>query len=346
VGVLAQGGGTRLATREIGVRGKSLKKLASSRHRPALPRRMLLACAALVAAAACASRAPAPPPVVTAQPPPRTTLRVRLDTRVVSVPVEEYVAGCVVAELGSLDLGPPAAARARDVQAIVCRSYALGNLLKHGSEGFDLCATTHCQVYRPVPATAIGRLAREAAERTAGRILYLNGQPVVPVYHADCGGRTSAASDVWGGPPTAHLQSVKDDVCERRPPWRWEVALDRLDAALRQVPGLDVRGLRDVGVARRDAAGRAATVRLEGAETRTARSDDFRAAVVAVFGPSSLRSTWFTIARRGRTLEFEGRGNGHGVGLCQLGLVARAGRGESPASILAHYYSGATVGPR
>jgi stage II sporulation protein D len=327
-----------------------LKKPAFLQGRPTLRRgarwTLAPALAALLATGACARRAPAPPPATVPKPPPPGTLRVRTEGGVATLAVEDYVAGCVTAELGSLDLAPPAAARARDVQAIVCRSYALGNLGRHAADGADLCATTHCQVYRPVPATAIGRLSREAAGRTAGRVLWMDGRPVVPAYHADCGGRTSAASDVWGGSPAAHLVSVKDEVCATRPPWRFEIAVDRLAACLRQAPGLDVDGLRDVQVERRDSAGRAATIRLIGSEPRSVRGNDFRTAVVAAFGASSLRSTLFTVARRGRTLTFEGRGNGHGVGLCQLGLIARAGRGESPTSILSHYFPGTTVGPR
>jgi stage II sporulation protein D len=302
--------------------------------------------AVLLTAGACARRAPVPPPPAAPQQPPRTTLHVRVGGRVAGIPVDEYVAGCVAAELGSVNLAPQAAAHARDVQAIVCRSYALGNLLRHGAEGFDLCATTHCQVYRPVPATAIGRLSREAAERTEGRVLWADGRPVVPVYHADCGGQTSAAADVWGGPPASYLVSVKDDVCATRPPWRWEVGIERLAEGLGQSPGFDVHGLRDVEIARKDSAGRAAAVRLVASDTRTVRGNDFRTAVVAAFGASSLRSTLFGVTRHGRTLVFEGRGNGHGVGLCQSGLIARAGRGESPAAILAHYFPGTSVGPR
>jgi stage II sporulation protein D len=327
-----------------------LKKPAILRgRRPSRPKKPFgraLALAALLAAGACASRAPAPPPATIPQPPPRTTLRIRVDGRVATVPLEEYVAGCVAAELGSLDLAPASAAHARDVQAILCRSYALGSLGRHAAEGADLCATSHCQVYRPVPATGIGRLSREAADRTAGRVLWMDGRPVVPVYHADCGGKTSASVDVWGGPPSAYLASVKDDVCARRPGWRFEVAIDRVAACLRQSPGLDVDGLRDVQVERRDSAGRAALVRLVGTDTRTVRGNDFRTAVIAAFGASSLRSTLFTVTRHGRTLVFDGRGNGHGVGLCQLGLIARAGRGDPLASILSHYFPGTTVRPR
>jgi hypothetical protein len=53
-----------------------------------------------------------------------------------------------------------------------------------------------------------------------------------------------------------------------------------------------------------------------------------------------LRSTAFTVRKRGSTLEFTGRGYGHGVGLCVIGAGRRAARGESAAAILARYYPG------
>jgi hypothetical protein len=44
---------------------------------------------------------------------------------------------------------------------------------------------------------------------------------------------------------------------------------------------------------------------------------------------------------------FEGRGFGHGVGLCQAGAFARIMAGGKPAAVLARYYPGtrSIVGP-
>lgn len=271
----------------------------------------------------------------------------RLDRGVERVATEDYVAGCVAAELGSIDADKPAAARARDVQAILCRSFALASVGRHRDEGFDLCTTTHCQVYRPVPSTVIGRLAREATTRTTGLVLLVKGRPVPPVYHADCGGHTSGAGDVWGGTEVSFLVGASDEACPRRPAWRLEVSLARLEGMLAEDPHTAVEGpLRGVAIDRRDAAGRAAFVRLEARTPRVVRGADFRAALLRALGPTSLRSTLFTVSRRGDALEFEGYGNGHGVGLCQAGAIARAVRGDQPAAILAHYFPGATVGYR
>src|SRR5262245_40246619 len=46
----------------------------------------------------------------------------------------------------------------------------------------------------------------------------------------------------------------------------------------------------------------------------------------------------------GATVTFFGRGYGHGVGMSQYGARGRALAGEDSATILAHYYRGATLG--
>jgi stage II sporulation protein D (peptidoglycan lytic transglycosylase) len=310
----------------------------------------------------CAHRAPARPPAtvperppvvvsehppvaVPARPPEALTLRVKVGTRVEMVPLEEYVAGCVAAELGSIDLLPAAAARARDVQAVLCRSYAVASLGRHGAEGFDLCSTTHCQLFRPVPPTVIGRLSREAAARTAGQLLLLAGRPVQPSYHSDCGGHTTTPGEVWGGDSPSYLVSAPDDACPRRPAWQLEVTLAQLSGILKAAPATVVEGpLREVAVERRDGSGRAAWIRLTGQRARVVRGSDFRAAVMASLGPSSLQSTLFDVVQRKGVVRFEGHGNGHGVGLCEAGMIARARRGDTPTDILAHYFPGTTVG--
>lgn len=291
--------------------------------------------AALVLAACHRAR---PPRVV----PPRAAagsaapLRVATANGVRTVALEEYVAGCVVAELG-----PSGSARMREVQAILCRTYAVGSRGRHSSAGFDLCATTHCQIFRPAPGNEAGRVARDAAEKTRGVVLTFAGGVVVPVYHADCGGATSAGDDVWSGNAVPWLRSVKEEVCARTAPWTFRADVDRLGRALASDSRFALRlPLQEVTVDRRDAAGRAALVRVRGANTVVIRGDQFRAVVSAAFGIRSLRSTRFSVRRVRRELEFVGRGFGHGVGLCQAGARRLAERGMAAAEILTHYFPG------
>jgi stage II sporulation protein D len=310
-----------------------------------------------LAASACAHRArpprvtPAPPPAaapgaVPSAPrvPSNAPLRVSVDGSIRAIPLEDYVAGCVVAELGAPRVEAAAARRARQVQAILCRSYAMAARNRHGADGFDVCAGTHCQVYRAVPATETGRLAREAAADTKGVVLVFEGRPVRPLYHAACGGRTSAAHEVWPGNGEPWLVSVADDTCAHEPTWTFEVELRRLDGALAADDKLAVvTPLRDVAVARRDEGGRAAGLRLVGRTTVVVRGDQFRMAVIRALGVRSLPSTLFDVRRDRDHLIFEGRGSGHGVGLCQAGAIRLASRGQMPEEILLHYFPGTSL---
>ncbi len=312
---------------------------------------VVLALGALaVAVQGCAHRTPARPPVTVPPAPPvpapapEAPVSVQVGGHVEIVPLEEYVAGCVAAELGSIPLPPAGAARARDVQAILCRSYAVASRGRHARDGFDLCSTTHCQLYRAAPATVIGRLSREAAARTAGLLVLWHGRPVQPIYHADCGGHTTTPGEVWGGPSPPYYVSAVDDACPKRPPWRAEVTLARLSDILRAAPGIALDGpLRGLAVERRDSSGRAEWVRLTARRPVVVRGADFRAAVTARLGAAVLPSTLFEVSVRAGLARFEGRGNGHGVGLCEAGMIVRAGRGDRPVDILAHYFPGTTI---
>ncbi len=50
------------------------------------------------------------------------------------------------------------------------------------------------------------------------------------------------------------------------------------------------------------------------------------------------------VTRLGTSIQWFGRGYGHGVGLSQYGAYGRASAGQTAATILAHYYSGTALG--
>jgi stage II sporulation protein D len=330
---------------------------------------MLLLLVPAMYAAGCTSggRAPvvAPPrtsgPDATAVPglprPDRTTLsalviRVRVTdargTQIVRIPIDDYVAGTLRGELGPSTIRNPALAGMLDVQAIVARTYAVSNLDRHQTEGFDLCDSTHCQVYRGRrdEDAHVADAAALAAARTRGQVLTFEGRAILALFHADCGGHTAAADVVWGGRPVPYLRAVPDWFCTRnaRPPWAFEIT----SAALRDALGADTRAalgghLESLEVSRRDPAGRAALVTIVGDRTVTLRAEELRSSILRAFGPRSLYSTRFTVAPIDGGFRFTGTGNGHGVGLCQTGAELRVKGGLQPAAILAHYYPGSRV---
>ena len=251
------------------------------------------------------------------------------DGTVTMVPLELYVARVLVGEAE-----PSAADASLQALAVAARTLTMANIGRHSREGFDLCDTTHCQVWRPAPTAA----SRRAAIATAGQVLLYNGAPAEVFYSASCGGHTENAGDVWArGALFPYLQGVPDDVHANDPSWRLERSLDEIREALTRG---GARGrLEDVRVEARSAGGRVMRVGLPGLTPDSMTGDQFRGAL----GFTELRSTAFSMERVGDRLRFEGRGYGHGVGMCVVGAGRRAQRGETAEQILAHYFPLLTV---
>jgi SpoIID/LytB domain protein len=58
---------------------------------------------------------------------------------------------------------------------------------------------------------------------------------------------------------------------------------------------------------------------------------------------SHLKSSAFEVRMEGETVTLEGRGWGHGVGLCQIGAAVMAAKGYGYQDILHHYYPGSVL---
>jgi stage II sporulation protein D len=72
------------------------------------------------------------------------------------------------------------------------------------------------------------------------------------------------------------------------------------------------------------------------------RGEDFRLAIDST--GNIIKSASFELVDAGDKLQFiNGRGYGHGVGLCQYGAEAMARKGCSAAEILEYYYPGSKI---
>ncbi len=310
--------------------------------------RVLLALVLAFGSACTAGGGPEPRPLAGARLPPG--LRVKLTGRsaVRRVPLEDYVRGALLSELVPDTSDPALAARILEVQAIIVRTYAVAHLARHGREGYDLCSSTHCQLYDPtrLKTSRWARAAGDASRRTAGVVLWYGSRPASTLYHADCGGYTSTADDVWGGAAAPYLVAASDDgpAEEVHTTWRFEVErsalLSALNADSRTRVGSQLSAIR---ISKRDKAGRAALVVLHGTRDSFVRGEELRAVLTRAFGTKSIRSTKFDIHRIGSRFAFAGKGFGHGVGLCQAGALARLRAGTEPHEVLMKYYPGTIV---
>ncbi len=321
--------------------------------KPSVPGRpkVLGAVMLLVFAGACATLAqPSLPPSIAYSIPRTLKVQVRHggSSDVVTVPIEDYVAATILSEVDPPEADTKILERMFEVQAVLTRTYAISHRGRHAAQGFDVCNSTHCQLYEPdrLRGSKWSALAREAAARTAGQILWFGRAPALAVYHADCGGHTSASSEVWRGDALTYLPSAVDDGPARgsHMAWTFEASRAELRDALNADPRTRVgRELKAIDLGVTDSAGRAETVTITGARTVDVRGDVFREVITHVFGIRSLRSTLFTVSRTGDTFVFSGRGFGHGVGLCQAGAMARLHAGQSPSTVLTHYFPGTAL---
>jgi stage II sporulation protein D len=56
-----------------------------------------------------------------------------------------------------------------------------------------------------------------------------------------------------------------------------------------------------------------------------------------------LKSNFISIKTKGDKILIEGKGWGHGVGMCQFGAIEMARKGKNYKRILYHYYSGTRI---
>lgn len=261
------------------------------------------------------------------------------------VGLEPYIAAVVGGEAS--DLSQPEAYKA---QAVAARTYTLKHSKSHSGEGFNLCDSTHCQLY--TGAAGVGARARAAAEATAGEALYYRGAPAETYYHSACGGRTEDMTYVWPFEAKPYLVSVKDGpvarpYCSIAPGFRWKTKIyyTGLTRLARQADWIvadeEARGLR---ISAWGPSGRASELEIA-TQRRKVRvpATEFYHGVGRRAGWNAVKSSMYRILNGRDYVLLDGVGSGHGVGLCQWGAEGMARKGFKYREILRHYYPGTEI---
>ena len=254
-------------------------------------------------------------------------------TAVNIVPVDDYLRSVVPEEM-PVD-GPAEAIKA---QSVAARSFALASRGRHASEGYDLCTTTHCQLYT---GTAAEKSASNAAiKATRGEVLTYGGKPIEALFHTDSGGMTENSEDVWGS-HVPYLRAVKDTPAKTMP-WTKTISRANLERKL-AAKGHDIGKVRSLALSPlaigrsakdRTASGRVKTMMVKGTKgTATLSGTTWRSLL-------GLKSTLFDAKLAKDMVTFTGYGSGHGLGISQWGAERMAAKGASYAEILHHYYTG------
>ncbi|HCC47545.1 MAG TPA: hypothetical protein DEQ38_05440 [Elusimicrobia bacterium] len=261
------------------------------------------------------------------------------------VALEPYIANVVSGE--AADFSHPEAYKA---QAVAARTYALKHYQAHSGEGYNLCDSTHCQLY--TGAAGVSARARAAAEATRGEILTYKGAPAETYYHSACGGRTEDMTHVWPFPGKPYLVSVKDGppgrpYCSIAPGFKWKTKIyyTGLTRLARRAGWLvadeTAKGFR---ITAWGTSGRAAEVEITTQRRKVkVPATEFYHGIGRRAGWNAVRSSFFKVLQGRDYVLLDGVGSGHGVGLCQWGAEGMARKGFKYRDILKHYYPGTEI---
>ncbi|MEX1003539.1 MAG: SpoIID/LytB domain-containing protein [Crocinitomicaceae bacterium] len=241
------------------------------------------------------------------------------------VSMENYLAGVIESEGGG-----GKHIEYYKVQAILSRTYVLDHLYKHRKDGFSVCDQQHCQAYHSM--LRFTPTIRKAVMETKGIIMLDENLNLASgFFFANCGGQTSESDFVWNN-PVSYCQSIVDTFCvkSRQAKWTKKIKKSSWRAYLENHFGYPIQDsvYGDLIYTFQQKNRKAFYLSPHlGIPLRDLRME-FR-----------LKSTWFDVRPEGDDVILEGRGFGHGVGLCQEGAMNMAKSGYTFEQILKFYFS-------
>ena len=267
-----------------------------------------------------------------------------------TVDMEDYLRGVIPYEIGQLDSSRFNALKA---QAVAARTYAYKHYNSRASLGFDVFADTKDQVYKGLQSATV--LTDSAVRETRGEVMTYNGEFITAYYHSTCGGM-SETMDTWEKPNLPYLKT-KSDLRKDGTPWcnessysKWErtfseeelVKLFVQNANEAKTKVSSFKKIKDIAIKDTLPSGRILTLTVTtDKETFEVRGDKTR--WLFKKNGTILPSSFFKISKENDQWIIRGKGFGHGVGMCQMGVRARAQAGQSYVEILSHYYPGITL---
>lgn len=240
------------------------------------------------------------------------------------VSMNNYLAGVVECEGG-----PGHTETYYMVQAIMSRTYALKYKEKHRGDGFQLCDQVHCQAYyhRQMKTPSINH----AVILTDGMVMVDKKNRLIDAFfYANCGGQTCDASYVWNV-SIPYLTPFRDTFCINTSQARWTTKIPKQKWVDFLVSNYDYPIS--------DSAYREKIFHFVQHERKAFfHGSELGIPLRDIRHEFSLKSTFFSCYEHEEFVVLEGRGYGHGVGLCQEGAMAMARQGYHFTQILSFYF--------
>ncbi len=238
-----------------------------------------------------------------------------------NVEIEHYVAGVVQSEiLGSCD-----SVEFFKIQAIISRTYAINNMMKHYKEGYNLCDDVHCQAYK---SRCNYFQILMATTLTAGDVIVdKNNRMISAAFCSNSGGETINSEALWSI-PTSYLKAVVDTFSNGMRNSVWE----------KKMPAREwLNYLKDTyNYPVDDTSMRRKAFNFE----QNTRKIYFHDSIPLKDMRKTLevKSTFFSVKKEGDYVILKGKGYGHGVGLSQEGAIKMVRNHYKAQQIIKFYY--------
>lgn len=259
--------------------------------------------------------------------------------QVENLPMEEYLVGVVSAEMPA-DFEE----EALKAQALTARTYIVQHLMKN--QDLNIPGDAHVydtvdhQVYKNKEELKKQwnkdydwkiKKVTDAVRATAGQILTYEGKPIQAQFFSTSNGFTENSESVW---PNAlpYLKSVESPWDRESPKFTDKKVMSVADFEAKL--GVTLPEGSTIGsVTERTAGKRVGKVNINGTELKG----------VDIREKLGLRSTDFTLERKGNNVVIQTKGYGHGVGMSQYGANGMAAEGKTYKEIVNHYYKGVEI---
>ena len=234
---------------------------------------------------------------------------------------------------------------------------------------FNVCADDHCQRYQGLLRETTDKV-REVIDETWGQVLTCDGEICDARFSKCCGGMTERFSSCWGNKDYRYLRPLKDapsenerDFCDTKDMsvlsqvlndydletldfYRWSVSYSRKEVSelICRRSGIDFGEIRDLIPLERGSSGRIKLLKVVGSKRTMEIGKEL--IIRKWLSESHLKSSAFDVRWDGDTLVLDGKGWGHGVGLCQIGAAVMGAKGYSYEKILSHYFPGSEIETR
>ena len=261
-------------------------------------------------------------------------VRVKRDTGIVTVPLEDYVVGVLAGEMPiEFEM------ESLKAQAVAARSYVLKKMSYNKEKEYDVVDTIMNQVYLDNDylkktwgkdyVKKINKLKTAVIETNYQYVDY-NGNIADTMFFSTSVGETENSEEVFSN-KVPYLKSVSSTWDEISPVYKLNYQfklnefLNKLDLPYSNFVKLEVIDSTSTG--------RVKKIKIN--------EKTFDGSVVVT--KLKLKSNHFTIKQDGDTINITTKGYGHGVGMSQYGAQGMALNGYSYEEILMHYYQGTSI---